>query len=535
MKSNINKFLTAIVLSLALFGCEKTSDVTIVASRHEMILGEYFDANGVLTTKKWEASDEVAVLRINEGNVEKAVAVPIMEGRKEGLFMFNFEGYAQNSEIVAFYPSDAPVTSEGKSFKVDVPQVQDGSFNMLFIGTCISNGSSFLDKDLELKPYWHTFHVSLSKGDYSISKAEFKSQEQNISVKFEKELDCRKSSQKFYINLPPIHLKGGYSITFTTSDGKSFNVDKHSEIVLEEGGKTDITNAKFPANLVVCGDNKLYIINADKAIESGFESAIIWEWDAKTVQSIVGADMIRLDDCKVVDGGTKILATSSRSWAVLLDIATKELLWWSYSSKNAHSADLLPGGKIAVACSSSESGDGNKVQIFDVKESNKELFSTPLESAHGVVWNETDQRLYAIGGSKLNVYTLSGSSTNSPTLTLEKTIDTSSRVTGLHDLTLVNPTTLLIAGRKAALYDLTKNIFTPLPHFSESIGIKSVNYNHTTGDCWYTDATDPNNTAGYDWATKNIFYTSNIAYTTIEKKITVPEGYNMYKVRVMNW
>lgn len=524
-----------VVMSVVLFGCEKVSDNAVVASRHEMTLGEYFDANGVLATKKWEASDEVAVLRINEGTVEKAVAAPIMEGRKEGLFMFNFEGYAQNSEIVAFYPADAPVSSDGNSFKVDVPEVQDGSFKMLFIGTCISNGSSFLDKDLELKPYWHIFHVSLSKGDYSISKVEFTSQEQNISVEFEKELDCRKASQKFYINLPPMHLKSGYSLTFTTSDGRSFNIGDSSKAVLDQGGKTDITNAKFPAKLVVCGDNKLYIINAEKAIETGFDSAIIWEWDAKSVQSIVGGDMIRLDECKVVDGGTKILATSSRSWAVLLDIATKELLWWSYSSKNAHSADLLPDGKIAVACSSSESGEGNKVQIFDIKESNKELFSTPLESAHGVVWNEADQKLYAIGGSTLNVYTLNGSDTNTPTLTLVKSIDTSSRVTGLHDLTLVNPTTLLLAGRKAALYDLTKNTFTPLPHFSGSIGIKSVNYNHTTGDCWYTDATDPDNQAGYDWATKNIFHTSNIAYTTIDRKIVVPEGFNMYKVRVMNW
>lgn len=535
MKKSNKKFLTAMVLSLALFGCEKTPDKTIVASRHEIRLGEYFDQDGVPATKKWEASDEVAILRINEGNVERSVAVPIMEGRKEGLFMFDFEGYAENSEIVAFYPADAPVSAEGETYKVDVPDLQDGSFNMLFIGKCRSNGSSYLDKDLVLKPYWHTFHVSLSKGDYSISKVEFKSQEQNISVEFEEERDCRKASQKFYINLPPVHLKEGYSITFTASDGKSFDIANQSEVILEEGGKTDIANARFPANLVVCGDNMIYVINADKAMETGFESSIIWEWDAKSVQGTVGGDMIRLDDCKVVDGGTKILATSSRSWAVLLDIASKELLWWSYSSKNAHSADMLPGGRIAVACSSSDYGDGNKVQIFDIKESNKELFSTPLESAHGVVWNEATQRLYAVGGSTLNVYKLNGWDTSTPTLTLEKSIDTSSKVTGLHDLTLVNPETLLLAGRKAALYDLTKNTFTPLPHFSGSIGIKSVNYNHITGDCWYTDATDPDNTAGYDWATKNIFYTSNIAYTAIDGKIAVPEGFNMYKVRVMNW
>ena len=250
---------------------------------------------------------------------------------------------------------------------------------------------------------------------------------------------------------------------------------------------------------------------------------------------------IDLDDCKVVDNGTKILATSSYSWAVLLDIATKELLWWSYSSKNAHSAELLPGGRIAVACSVSDYGNGDRVQIFDISKPNQVLSYVDLSSAHGVVWNESTQRLYAVGGSVLNIYTLTNWDSTTPTLTLERSIDTSKYVTGLHDLTLVNSSTLLLAGRKAALYELTNGTFTTLPHFNESKGLKSVNYNPVSGDCWYTDATSEANQVDYDWATRSIFYTSNIIGSQVDRQITIPQNFlgskefHMYKVRVKNW
>ena len=179
------------------------------------------------------------------------------------------------------------------------------------------------------------------------------------------------------------------------------------------------------------------MIDANLAEAAGFYNAVLWELDAKDFASVIGKDMLRLDDCKPVDNNTKILATSSRSFAMLVDIETKKLLWYSSNSGNAHSADLLPGNRIAVACSDG----GDVVQIFDVNASDKVLFSTPLNSAHGVVWNETTQRLYAIGGTSLNIYKLKDWNSAAPSLELEQVIDTKNSVTGLHDMTLVDGNT----------------------------------------------------------------------------------------------
>lgn len=531
--------ISAVVFSI--LSCEKNEE-GIVASRFEIRLGAAIGEDGTSSTRAWEADDQVALIRVAGDKVEHVVASPLMEGRNDGLFMFNWEGYQAGAEIIAYYPADAAVTYQDGVLDAAAPKTQDGSLKHLYIGKGVSNGSSFLEEDLVLESYWHTFAVTVKKGDYSITKAEFVSEQQNVTVDFASPMDCRKKAGKFFISLLPATYDKGYTLTFTTSDDETFVVKEDDETLLAAGEMTQINEVGFPSELVVCGDNMIYIIDADKAYREGFSEGITWQWDANSVASTVGpSDMTRLDDCKVVDNGTKILATSSYSWAVLLDIATKELLWWSYSSKNAHSAELLPGGRIAVACSVSDYGNGDRVQIFDISKPNQVLSYVDLSSAHGVVWNESTQRLYAVGGSVLNIYTLTNWDSTTPTLTLERSIDTSKYVTGLHDLTLVNSSTLLLAGRKAALYELTNGTFTTLPHFNESKGLKSVNYNPVSGDCWYTDATSEANHVDYDWATRSIFYTSNIIGSQVDRQITIPQNFlgskefHMYKVRVKNW
>ena len=62
-------------------------------------------------------------------------------------------------------------------------------------------------------------------------------------------------------------------------------------------------------------------------------------------------------------------------------------------------------------------------------------------------------------------------------LELEQVINTKDYVTGLHDMTLVDDNTLLVAGRKAALYDIAQSSFTNLSLFNGSTALKAVNYN----------------------------------------------------------
>jgi hypothetical protein len=239
--------------------------------------------------------------------------------------------------------------------------------------------------------------------------------------------------------------------------------------------------------------------------------------------------MIRLDDAKPVDDNKKILATSSKGYAVLIDKATGDVIWYSNISTNAHSAALLPNNRIAVACSE----NGDKVQLFDVGASNVEKYKDELAHAHGVVWNPATERLYAIGGTSLKIYSLQDWATAAPKLKLEKTISTSGVVTGLHDMTLVDENTLLIAGNKAAFFNVTTEAFTSISTFQSSHSMKSLNYNSETKECWFTDPTVVE-VPDLTWASHTIRYSSNMN-TTYETKNFKIDDLNCYKVRVYNW
>jgi hypothetical protein len=284
--------------------------------------------------------------------------------------------------------------------------------------------------------------------------------------------------------------------------------------------------------LLVCGDNMIYLLDADLALSAGYKNAVLWEWDAKKYAKKLGkrkSDMIRLDDCKPVDDNTKILATSSKGYAVLIDKATGDVLWYSVSSANAHSTEFLPNNRIAVACSKG----GDVLQIFDIGSPNQVKFSTSLPHGHGVVWNPVSERLYAIGNNTFNIYKLTDWETSAPKLTLEKSIATDIWVTDLHDMLLVDKNTLMLAGNRAAFYNITTGVFTSIPIFASSNTLKSVNINGDTGECWFTDPSKieiPKLT----WASHTIRYTDDVNNTYETKKFKI-DDLNIYKVRVYKW
>jgi hypothetical protein len=149
------------------------------------------------------------------------------------------------------------------------------------------------------------------------------------------------------------------------------------------------------------------------------------------------------------------------------------------------------------------------------------------------LWNEKHQKLYAIGNNDLRTYSLKDWDTASPSLVLEKTVDTYGKAWGLHDLSYVNDDTILISGNKAGFYDVVNDKFVPLGRFQSSNGIKAVNYNSETGDCWYVDATKPE--GDFAWSSKTIHYTDDVNSSSPDLKTITNVPINMYKVRVLNW
>ena len=550
MKKYIKFFLlmTAIV---GTSGCNKAPEAPAKkAARADVTINNYFNEDGTKSILTWSKRDVVAFVNTASATPEVVTTSPISSETQTSRFLFSTDAKS-GDKIAAYFPATAAKFESGV-IKTSLPAVQDGTITPFHVGCADFVESAQNPTKLSLDQVWSTMYAKVSLGNYAIKKAVLKgnnnekiagsvsinpldmsveASETTATVEFATAVDCRLNEFSFPFLIAPVTFTKGYTVVFTTDTGEeiSYSTDESTEATMS--GRVDMGGAKGnqSTQLLVCGDNHLYHIDANIAASKGFESAVIWHWDAKSVMNVIGKDGLRLDDCKPVEDNSKILLTSSRGYALILEKETSKMLWYSNVSSNAHSAELLPKNRIVVACSDG----GDCIQVFDRSTSNRVICSAPLASAHGVLWNEKHQRLFAIGGNYLYVYKLENWESSNPSLQLEETISTYKIVNGTHDLTYVNEDIILISGKYAAFYDITKKTFTQLPRFMNSTSLKSVNYNITTDGCWYVDATNPE--GDFTWSSKTIHYTEDINSTSPDKMTIVNVPFNMYKARVLYW
>jgi len=267
--------------------------------------------------------------------------------------------------------------------------------------------------------------------------------------------------------------------------------------------------------LVVCGDDKILII--DEQASNGADVKVVWSWKASEAASQLPENyqsyLRSMDECKPVDGGKNILATSSSGAVLLIERATKKILFYA-QGPNAHSADALPGGRIAVA--NSTNPRGNSLEIYDRNQSEKVLWKDSLYSGHGLVWNDKRQRLYALGYDDLREYSLVNWNSSSPSLKLEKKWKIPGR--SGHDLSPVSDDELLISEHYGVhSFNINSETFSPFEPLKTALNIKSVNYIKESGKLIYTIAEE-------SWWTFNIYIKNP------DKTIHIPD-IKMYKVR----
>lgn len=281
--------------------------------------------------------------------------------------------------------------------------------------------------------------------------------------------------------------------------------------------------------LTICGGNTVYIIDADMAIDQpDWHDAIVWSWEASSIAARTGMSLSKLDhidDCKLVDNGSKMLITSSYGWCAMVDYDTHDLLFYSTRTPNAHSADLLPGNLIAVGCSDGTGEGYNTVQLYDASQSDVKIGEYSFPKTHAAVWDDDTRRLYVAGERQIGVYRL-----NDNVLDAEDTIVAAK--SDVHDLMPVKPGKLCIAGKEAFVYDIDQKSFRNIPFLIGRIALKSLNISPYTGEIWYTDATDTADARV--WFSHDLWWASGRMAPGPAMSISIPDV-NVYRVRVAQW
>ncbi|MGN7784974.1 DUF6528 family protein [Niabella sp. 22666] len=270
------------------------------------------------------------------------------------------------------------------------------------------------------------------------------------------------------------------------------------------------------ADLVACGGDQVVMVDSWKSTPG--KAHITWTWkvgDAIGLPDAYRKIMVPLDECKPVQGGKQLLVTSSGGGVALIEVASKKILFYAHSPM-AHSAEMLPGGKIAVALSTHAMG--NSVELYDSKKSGQRLFRDSLYSGHGVIWNEKLQRLFALGFSKLRSYRLVDWNSSKPLLVLEKSWKLPDE--GGHDLSAVDDNTMIVSTHHNVFnFDIKKQGFTVFEPLAGKHDIKAANYNKVNQRLVYTQAEQ-------SWWTFNI-------YTVNPNQIIHIPDIKLYKVRML--
>jgi hypothetical protein len=272
--------------------------------------------------------------------------------------------------------------------------------------------------------------------------------------------------------------------------------------------------------LITCGREKVLILDLN-SLDAAGTPKILWTWQAEG-RAELPAEYRSLfrstDECRPVEGGRRILIASSGGAVALVNRATGHVDFYG-RAVNAHSADLLPRGRIAVASSRDpRDGKGDSLILFDVTQPGRELWRTDLPSGHGVVWDEQRQSLWALSDEEIRIYRISAWNTDTPRLLLDQAVRLPEA--GGHDLSPVPGTAFLSVTTNGHcwLFDRDSKKLTRHPLLGDRAAIKCIGVHPATGEIAYTEAERPN------------WWTTRIRFINPENTCSV-SGEQFYKVR----
>lgn len=272
---------------------------------------------------------------------------------------------------------------------------------------------------------------------------------------------------------------------------------------------TPVFSAEKWPNLICSGWDEVFVISGEAPTKK------LWSWravDSPELPSRLHRAFRTTDECKPYKEDL-LLITSSASGVALLRRSDKSCLFYA-TARNAHSACLLPGNRVAVAASNG----GDQLMIFDRRQPGSDALATiPLKGAHGAHWDSGTRILWALGNGELLKCRLAGEDGETK-LTVAKRWKLPTY--GGHDLSALPGNTGLFITSNSHVYRFlfASETFKPDPLLGPEAIVKSVDQFEANAPIVYHQAKRPN------------WWSDTIRFGGSDKVIRLP-GERLYKVR----
>lgn len=221
-------------------------------------------------------------------------------------------------------------------------------------------------------------------------------------------------------------------------------------------------------------------------LEDGSEASPLWQFQpTEALGYNTEKTAHRLDECRVrystVLGKYVILITSSSGYAAVGEYPSGQCIFdVLLPGYGPHSIEYLPNGSVAVACS----GNGNTrwacIRFYAADEQGnltQKAQSISFEGAHGVIWDEDRQLLWALGTTQIKAYEVVGCGEDA-TLREVELYGATLPDGGGHDIAAIYSDTsgdsFLIGGKGVLLFDKKSGSFTEAPGQISIKGVKCV-------------------------------------------------------------
>lgn len=266
--------------------------------------------------------------------------------------------------------------------------------------------------------------------------------------------------------------------------------------------------------IVVGGDSKVLIVEFPEH-ENDTVPRIVWSWDAHLANDLPFIYRTRrfnsVDDCKITPDKKHVMVSSSSGAIAMISIENKNVTFLA-DVPNAHSIELLPDNKIVAAASTSP--NGNKIMLFDLDNAANTVDTDSLYSAHGVVWDEDRNSLFALGYDVLREYKIQDDQLNKIN---------EWKIPGVsgHDLMMApDKSGLFMTEHTGAwFFQFDKMQFSKLDEFPDAENIKSINKNDK-GQFVYT-------------VPEESWWTFHVSFYKPSAKLSFP-NMKVYKVRLFD-